>query len=414
MKTSGSSCHLSRFVPEMAAEVRNLQFSEWDTGKRRLRYLYICPPCSFKLHGGQTEQNIMIPVFLGADVVSQTGVRTENHPKIHAKFAKKGLATRLTFIPDFRFEKMRLPKGLNTLWFYSIQGLFKLAFDLYSREEQLAVIESLQELWKSHLKDDPLSECYDLKNYLGDPEIDIQSFKNAEGPDCHEKLSGCSRKFSDNHRVSRSLPAEHNYCMTKEGSSICPSQETLSNDFFIQRIQSISVTSANMPVDISEQLKKTAAALIDVVEQILKGQSYLDKMILGIVQLLETASHLQSKEAPQCKESTVYENPLLFEVSSWLGDRFHKENYHISEQVEEFKRKHIDRISDLPPAQELVSALFPNAMKVFLLKWMGLFDDAAISKLRTEYPIILLILEFANRNLITGVAHVLYSTLICK
>lgn len=41
----------------------------------------------------------MIPVFLGADVVSQTGVRTENHPKIHAKFSKKGLAARLTFSP---------------------------------------------------------------------------------------------------------------------------------------------------------------------------------------------------------------------------------------------------------------------------------------------------------------------------
>ncbi|XP_040203129.1 uncharacterized protein LOC120933796 [Rana temporaria] len=400
----------------MAAEVRGLQFSEWDTGKRRLRYLYLCPPCSFTLHKGQTHQKTMIPVFLGADVVSQTGVRTENHPKIHAKFSKKGLAARLTFSPDFRFERLRLPSGLNTLWFYSIQGLFKVAFDLYNREEQLAVIESLQELWKSHLKDDPLSECYDLKNYLGDPKIAIQSYTQTEKADYHEMLSSCSsRELFDIHRFPRHLPAEHNYCMTKEeGSGICHSRETLSNDFFMQRIQSILVTCAKMAVDISEQLKKTAAALIDVVEQILSGHRYLDKMTVSIVQLLETASHLQNKEGSHCEGSTVYDNLLLFEVSSWLGDRFHSENIHISEQVEEFKRKHIDRISDLPPAQELVSALFPNSMKVLLLKWMGFFDDTSVSKLQSEYPILLLILEFANRNLITGVAHVLYSTLICK
>ncbi|CAI9535124.1 unnamed protein product [Staurois parvus] len=203
--------------------------------------------------------------------------------------------------------------------------------------------------------------------------------------------------------------------MTKEeGSSICHSRETLSNDFFMQRIQSILVTCANTVVDVNEQLKKTASALIDVVEQMLSGHRYLDKMIASIVQLLETASHLQNKEDSQCEVSTVYDNLLLFEVSSWLGDRFHNENLTISEQVEEFKRKHIDRISDLPPAQELVSALFPNSMKVLLLKWMGLFDDTSLSKLQSEYPIVLLILEFANRNLITGVAHVLYSTLICK
>lgn len=169
------------------------------------------------------------------------------------------------------------------------------------------------------------------------------------------------------------------------------------------------VTCADTAMDVSEQLRKTTAALIDVLEQILSGQRCLDKMILSIVQLLESASRLQNKEG-----STVYHNRVLYEVSSWLGERFYNDNYQISEQVEEFKRKHIDRISDLPPAQELVAALFPNSMKVLLLKWMGLFDDASVSKLHSEYPILLLILEFANRNLITGVAHVLYSTLICK
>lgn len=38
-----------------------------------------------------------IPLYLGADVFSNTNIRTENHPRYHAKFAKKGLATKITF-----------------------------------------------------------------------------------------------------------------------------------------------------------------------------------------------------------------------------------------------------------------------------------------------------------------------------
>lgn len=40
-----------------------------------------------------------IPLYLGADLLSNTNVRTENHPRYHAKFAKKGLATKIKFSP---------------------------------------------------------------------------------------------------------------------------------------------------------------------------------------------------------------------------------------------------------------------------------------------------------------------------
>ncbi len=39
----------------------------------------------------------MIPLFLGADLFSNTAVRSENQPRYHAKFAKRGLATKLVF-----------------------------------------------------------------------------------------------------------------------------------------------------------------------------------------------------------------------------------------------------------------------------------------------------------------------------
>lgn len=47
----------------------------------------------------------MIPLFLGADVLSSTDVRTENHPRYHAKFAKKGLATKIQFSSGTMFAQ---------------------------------------------------------------------------------------------------------------------------------------------------------------------------------------------------------------------------------------------------------------------------------------------------------------------
>lgn len=110
----------------------------------------------------------------------------------------------------------------------------------------------------------------------------------------------------------------------------------------------------------------------------------------------------------------VYSSLLLSCIGKWLGQQFHAANSKISQKVEGFKLNHIDRITDLPPAEDLATQLFPEAMQTLLLHWMGLSEESSLEKRRTEYPILLLILEFANHNLITGVAHVLYSSLICK
>lgn len=110
----------------------------------------------------------------------------------------------------------------------------------------------------------------------------------------------------------------------------------------------------------------------------------------------------------------VYSSCLLNCIGRWLGQQFHAANSKVSQKVEGFKVNHIEQISDLPPAEELTAQLFPEAMQTLLLHWMGLSEESSLEKRRIEYPILLLILEFANHNLITGVAHVLYSSLICK
>lgn len=51
----------------------------------------------------------MIPLYLGADLLSNTDIRIENHPRYHAKFAKKGLATKV------KFSSGKLKKEHNAL-----------------------------------------------------------------------------------------------------------------------------------------------------------------------------------------------------------------------------------------------------------------------------------------------------------
>lgn len=49
-------------------------------------------------------QTPVIPLYLGADLFSNTDIRTENHPRHHAKFAKKGLATKVNFSSGDMFD----------------------------------------------------------------------------------------------------------------------------------------------------------------------------------------------------------------------------------------------------------------------------------------------------------------------
>ncbi|KAM3937062.1 uncharacterized protein RB166_003442 isoform 2-T2 [Leptodactylus fuscus] len=283
------------------------------------------PPHS-NFHGNRKEErpycdiceDNMIPVFLGSDVVSHTGIRTENHSKTHAKFAKKGLAARLNFSTEFKFEKLKLPGRLNTLWFYSIQGLFRVAFELYSREEQLAVIESLQELWKSRLKDEPLNECYNLNICLESNKCVMPECNSAEEPEIHGKLSvPASQKVREIPNVPCCL-SEHNYCKTsQEGSNSHLSQDTVGNGLLIQRLSSLLGVCSSSKINLETQLMKTTLALLDVVGQVFSGHNYLDKMVNSVLDLVEAVSHLQDKDNPQKETCNVYDNHFLLEAIVW-------------------------------------------------------------------------------------------------
>lgn len=71
-------------------------------------------------------QTPVIPLYLGADLFSNTDIRTENHPRHHAKFAKKGLATKV----NFSSGKTNFLVRLGITWHYLLLEVRLLLFQL--------------------------------------------------------------------------------------------------------------------------------------------------------------------------------------------------------------------------------------------------------------------------------------------
>ncbi|KAJ3604211.1 hypothetical protein NHX12_028952 [Muraenolepis orangiensis] len=389
-----------------------LTFPQWDVGPRKIRFIYLANLTSFRLTRCPNKSPL-IPLYLGADIFSNTDIRVENHPRYHAKFAKKGYATKLTFSTAFRFDGLRVSATTNSLWFYSIQGLFRVAFELYSKQEQLTVMENLQDVWKSQINDSPLELNYNIGVRLDSdvcksvPET-CQEHKKVKTP-LHSHHSPVVQESVDVSKTdtgsSGDTSADHNYCSFAEQTfqeQLETIRTTLSS--LKVKLQSLETKhSSKNNTDCTNQLK-TALLLLDDIDWCLDGRKPEER------ELTCTVLALLGAEDP----GSVYSSHLMNSVAGWLGRRFHAANGCISQKVENFKVEHIERISDLPPADQLATELFPEAMRTLMLHWMGLSDEAHLEKRHSEYPILLLILEFANHNLITGAAHVLYSSLICR
>ncbi|XP_077457770.1 uncharacterized protein LOC144074941 isoform X2 [Stigmatopora argus] len=336
-----------------------LSLPHWDGISRKIRYFYLVNESSFTLTDGPKKGSLAsVPLFLGADLLANTNVRSENHPRHHAKFARKGLATKIYFSSAFRFQGLKVGPSNNGLWFYTIHGLFRVAFEMYTKREQLAVLDNFQDLWKSQMSDSMLKTSYSLSVQL--------DRLNAENETPNEPTP----KQLEN--TSREIPSDH--CYSTQQSST--SSSALEN-----KLRSLSDKLA--AADLAEHHLEPVVLLLDHAECFLGG----------------TAAERDAAETS---------------LAGWLGRRFAAAHADISRRVEAFKEHHIQRIEELPPAEELSAQLFPDAMRTLLLNWMGLSRDEDWAKRQSEYPILLLMLEFANHNLITGVAHVLYSTLICK
>ncbi|XP_069034621.1 uncharacterized protein [Embiotoca jacksoni] len=379
----------------------HLTLPQWQGGLRKIRFIYLVNVTSFRLTESPNKGPV-IPLYLGADLLSNTDIRIENHPRYHAKFAKKGLATKINFSSAFRFHGLKVPASNNSLWFYSVQGLFRVAFEMYSKEEQLSILENFQDVWKQHIHDCPLKMSHSLSVQL----------------DFSVSLSVCKAQ-------SRSELSQPHYCQVDEGlSGVCGSDTantSADHDYCSFPKQSLQTEKSQLVVStvrqklhsLDEQLASEPQSSTEQLETVLLLLENIDRYINGTLEEKDAAETVLALLKAKDWVS-VYSSSLLSCIGRWLGQQFHAANSSISQRVEGFKVQHIERISDLPPAEELATELFPEAMQTLLLHWMGLSEESTLEKRHSEYPILLLILEFANHNLITGVAHVLYSSLICK
>ncbi|XP_070761110.1 uncharacterized protein [Enoplosus armatus] len=378
----------------------HLTLPQWDGGSRKIRFMYLENLTSFRLTECPSKSPV-VPLYLGADLFSNTDIRTENHPRHHAKFAKKGLATKIKFSSAFRFHGLKVPTVNNSLWFYSIQGLFRVTFEMYSKQEQLAVLENFQDVWKSQINDSPLKMSYCLSVQL-DFALSSSLHETVSSEMSQRQHCQVERALVDVHGSDTGdTSVDHDYCsFPKQSLQTEQSQPVVTT--VRQKLHSLDDKLSSETQRGTEQLE-TILLLLENIDRYMNGN-------LEEQDVTETVLTLLKAKDWGC----VYSSSLLSCVGRWLGQQFHAANSSISQKVEGFKVHHIERISDLPPAEELATELFPEAMQTLLLHWMGLNEESTLEKRHSEYPILLLILEFANHNLITGVAHVLYSSLICK
>lgn len=256
-----------------------------------------------------------------------------------------------------------------------------------------------KDVWKSQISDQHLEITYNFSHQL-----DHAALHCFQEIDFENNLTPLVRLFNSK---SVDLPGidtlDHNYSLPEQepemeyGTERSQQSVNKIKQKLHQLMDRLSFNQQRL------QNEETILILLENIDQLING--HLDEK-----SVTETVLTLLKAKDWGC----VYSSSLLCYLGQWLGQQFHAANSKISQKVEGFKVNHIEQISNLPPAEDLASELFPDAMKTLLLHWMGLSGESKLEKRHMEYPILLLILEFANHNLITGVAHVLYSSLICK
>jgi hypothetical protein len=385
----------------MADEQVQIKLKASFLASRKLRFLHL------KSQGELLFKNDLcgkyLPLFLGADVLSKCSISVPNLPRTHAKFAKKGLATKVNFPSFVRINGIQ--GTARGVWFYSIQGLFRVAFEMYSREEQLDMLKCLQGVWTLRFGDKLLDE---VMNPL--------LFDICEGNE-EEMDSGKEKLCEPDIPISVSSPSCDEFSMS------CDQSKTIGNTAnTCPLIMNTTIAEENLEANLKTvkdvQLPHNCKEILQELTDLTRASNNSDDSyseFYTIVTILRTLlqGYKTTSLSPELSQLD-HQQRLLYVMCHWVGGEFKKCKEEISQKVTEFKKRHIATIDSLPPAERVIEELFPLSMIVLLRTWMK--DEtpktATESQSVLPYPLIQLILEFANQTLVSGVAHVLYSRLI--
>lgn len=379
---------------KMADEQQQVQIKlqELFLASRKLRFLHLKSKEELIFNAKLCGEHM--PLFLGADVLANCSISVSNLPRTHAKFFKKGLATRVNFPSHVRINGIQgTGKGV---WFYSIQGLFRVAFGMYPREEQLDLLKCLQGVWTLRFGDQLLSEVVNLLPFdiceNRREEMNVEK-EESDGTDVPVSVENCTPCSTKQNTPNVSLEIRNTNLAEQNKYKSIENVEKEQTPHWKYRDILPELTDLTRTCDIGN-----SSSEFDIIVTTLRA-------LLQSYKTLEHSTELSSMD---------HQQKILYTISYWVGNKFRKYKEEISQKVTEFKKRHIATIDSLPPAEKVIVELFPQAMIVLLKTWMEDESQKPQGDPQTflPFPLIQLILEFANQTLVSGVSHVLYSRLI--
>lgn len=351
---------------------RCVQLKELQISERKLRFLEWASADSGDSNSPTSQDSI--PLFLGADVLSGCSIAVSNLPRMHLKFSKQGLAVKVNFPTPMRLQGVH--GSTRGVWFYSIQGLFRVCFEYYSREEQLQCLAQLGATWKLRFSDPPLQR----------------------------EINFAFQRRSSRCVTTRGLPEETSSTEVSDSNGNPNLSESASENTQTLENATLYSNSSSVPTSTGLDIHFTVPRVKQCIEEIARLSKYEEQCELEDL-LVATMRIFKEFELQKSQKQTGWSR-ILLSLSKYLGNEFNKLQPGIGERVTEFKKKHITSIDNLPPSSLLVKELFPECMRVLLLSWMGNKNRQDVNS------IIQVILELVNASLVSGVAHVLFSRLI--
>ena len=424
---------------DKAIKLRRVSF-----GKRMIRYMIIVTNESSREQGKPSE----IPLFLGTDVVNNCGNSdSKNLGRMHSKYSEDGLACKVYLPNGYQMKEIR---GVaDKAWFYSIHGLFRIAFSFYPRTELKILLHKMLSLWMARAEEPLLQKTLvidDINNIIYENLISENTFESAKWCNCKEETIGMDTELQHPEATERTRESMDQEIQCALDLEINDYNETRYGtqygalDYQIVPKESINSSSnsewtatqgnANSSDCIAEIIETIKPRLLQVYKDELGRslivpyiKSFLDLMVdeeKNIVEQQSTsfpiklikdymdAKYNQMGEAPQDHELAIHI------VSSWVGDRFYLFKDIIKHNIDSFKQTHIDAISELPSPEEIVRTVYPSAMYSLIYLWIrGTGEDRQddVEEAKRIRSICLLILELLNGSPITGLGHWIFSVI---
>ncbi|XP_041376793.1 uncharacterized protein LOC121389257 [Gigantopelta aegis] len=447
----------------------SLQLSTFLLNGHDIRYLslsdncYVCSTDFVKMSKVKA-----IPLFLATDILNGIEQDKKNFYRIHSRFAKDGLATKLTF-------KDAVLVGINNssgIWFYSVQGLFQAVFEYHNRKTQRLCMVELLNLWLARY-DDKLASAVSVEVKMTDELADIetssaiQSDINITATNLHSADSvlntnselqsttndfsksdlksvaaNCKSETTVNLSSKISLPCADILIRAKDEQLLKGDKPNIINisgynsmkDLLNSFLQALKTEHERFPrttcIDPSQM--ETVCCVLEVLTDELNESSQGFPFDLIARYQAEVEKHSPPFNKKNNFDILWNRDIALCVISDWLGENFNQLEPEIALKVEKFKSDHIECIDSLPQAEAMIDMLFPSCMKCLLCSWIGIREDSAEPSLfvdhdygnrskrckrsyqtsRNLFPLIQIILEFTNNALISGVAHVVFTRLM--